>query len=201
MKVLEERNTYLKQIKSENKSVELLDVWDEQLAELGYKISTYRREFIEKIKNKIDFVHKNITGDKEKLVLEYKTSGNDKEEFLNKLKNNRNVDIKNKTTTTGVHRDDISMMINDKNVCTYGSQGQQRSVVISLKIAELEVMEEETHSKPILLLDDFMSELDDERINNFLNNLKNNQVIITCTEKVNINKKSNFLQVANGSLI
>ena len=101
----------------------------------------------------------------------------------------------------GVHRDDFEVKINGKSVAIYGSQGQQRTTVISLKLSELEIIYDEIGEYPILLLDDFMSELDKNRIKNFLENIKNNQVIITCTDKIKLeNTSSNFYRVENGTI-
>ena len=190
MKTLEQRNNYLRQIKFEQKSKELLDVWDEQLAVLGEKIYLYRKEFIEKIKEKINIIHNEITNNREKIVIEYKSNCKDKQEYLNLLKKSRELDIQKGYTVNGIHRDDFSVFINDKQVNIYGSQGQQRTTVISLKMSELEVIYDEIGEYPILLLDDFMSELDDLRIQNFIKKIKNNQVLITCTDKMKLEQQS-----------
>lgn len=109
--------------------------------------------------------------------------------------------FKKDTQFHGIHRDDFELKINDKPVQIYGSQGQQRTAVISLKLSELDIIYDEIGEYPILLLDDFMSELDDKRIKNFLENIKENQVIITCTDKIKLeNTKSNFYQVEKGSI-
>lgn len=102
----------------------------------------------------------------------------------------------------GIHRDDFEIKINDKSVQTYGSQGQQRTAVISLKLSELDIIYDEIGEYPILLLDDFMSELDDKRIRNFLENIKQNQVIITCTDKIKLeNTQSSFYKVEKGAIL
>ena len=190
MKTLEQRNNYLRQIKFEQKTKELLDIWDEQLAVLGEKIYLYRKEFIEKIKEKINIIHNEITNNREKIVIEYKSNCKNKQEYLNILKKSRELDIQKGYTVNGIHRDDFSVFINDKQVNIYGSQGQQRTTVISLKMSELEVIYDEIGEYPILLLDDFMSELDDLRIQNFIKKIKNNQVLITCTDKMKLEQQS-----------
>ncbi len=184
-KVLEQRNNYLKQIKYENKSFDNLDLWDEQLVKYGIKIYEYRKEFIEKINKSIKDIHLKTTENKENIEIKYKTNIN-KENYLQNLRKNQKIDIQKGYTSVGVHRDDFEIFINGKNVSIYGSQGQQRSCIISLKLAEAEVVYEEIGDYPILLLDDFMSELDKKRIKGFLENIKNNQVLITCTEKINL---------------
>lgn len=201
-KVLDQRNNYLKQIKYENKSEELLEIWDEKLAEYGEKIFNYRNEFFEKIKNKIEKIHNNITEDKEKIKLEYLSSCENKNYFLNILKNNKKIDIIKGYTNKGIHRDDFMVYINNTLVNIYGSQGQHRTAMLSLKKAELEVIKDDIGEYPILLLDDFMSELDEKRRNNFLQSIEDMQVIITCTDKIkNNNIKYKINNVSNGKII
>ena len=201
LKTIEQRNNYLRQIKQEGKSESLLDIWDEKLAEYAIKIYEYRQEFIDKLKDKIKIVHSNITENKESLSLEYSSDCKDKNEYLNVLKSRRKLDIIKGFTTKGIHRDDFTVNINNKPVNIYGSQGQNRTVILSLKLAELNVVYDEIGEYPILLLDDFMSELDEKRRKSFLNNIKNTQVIITCTEKFEV-ENLNFLsyKVINGQI-
>ncbi len=184
-KVLEQRNNYLKKIKYENKSQEYLTIWDEQLEKIGIKIYEYRKEFIEKINNKIKKIHLNTTENKENIEIKYKTNI-DKKNYMENLLKNKSVDIQKGYTSIGIHRDDFEIYINKKNVAIFGSQGQQRTSIISLKLAEAEVIYDEIEEYPIVLLDDFMSELDKKRINGFIQNIKNNQVLITTTDKINL---------------
>lgn len=185
-KTLEQRNNYLKQIKEENKPEDLLDIWDEKLIEYGVQIYNYRNEFIEKIKNKINDIHNKITSEKEEIKIEYLSNCVNKETYSNWLKERRKLDIIKGYTTKGIHRDDFNVYINDNLVNIYGSQGQNRTVMLSLKISEMNVIYDEIGEYPILLLDDFMSELDEKRRKNFLENIKNNQIIITCTDKIDL---------------
>ena len=191
-KTLEQRNNYLKQIKIENKDQNLLDIWDEKLIEYGIKIYEYRKEFIEKIKNKINNIHKEITQDKEEIEIKYFSDANTRQNFINELKSRRKLDIIKGFTTKGIHRDDFVVYINGREVEIYGSQGQHRTAILSLKLSELNVIYDEIGEYPILLLDDFMSELDDKRRRNFLNNIKDIQVIITCTEKITLENSKYF---------
>ena len=193
LKTLEQRNNYLKLIKLENKEENLLDIWDEKLAEYGEKIYKYRREFIEKIKEKIYAVHGNFTDNNEEIEIKYFSDFDSEKNFLDLLKSRRKLDIIKGFTTKGVHRDDFMIYINNKEVSTYGSQGQNRSAILSLKLSELQVIYDEIGEYPILLLDDFMSELDDKRKKNFLKNIKDIQVIITCTEKITFENFKYFL--------
>ena len=201
MKTLEQRNTYLRQIKYENKKEDLLEIWDDKLAELGEKIYLYRKDFIEKIIVKINKIHENITNQREVIKILYNSNCLDKKNFLEKLKKNRALDIQKGFTSVGIHRDDFSIYINDKLVNVYGSQGQQRTVIISLKLSELEIIYDEIGEKPILLLDDFMSELDKNRREYILSNIIENQIIITCTDKLNLKNNAKFFKVENGKVL
>ena len=201
LKTIEQRNKYLRQIKEERKDENLLDIWDEKLAEYAIKICEYRQEFIEKITNKIEKIHNNITDEKEKIEIEYITECNNKENYLKLLKERRKLDIIKGFTTKGVHRDDFVIYINKKEINIYGSQGQNRTAMLSLKLSELQVIKDEIGEYPILLLDDFMSELDSTRRKNFLENIKDTQVIITGTEKLDI-ENLEYLEynVSNGKI-
>ena len=122
--------------------------------------------------------------------------------WVNSRKYNRNQDILKGHTSVGIQRDDIYFFINGKKIDIYGSQGQQRTSILSLKLAELEIIKEEIGENPILLLDDFMSELDAERRLMFLKNIKDTQIIITCTEDINIeNVNINKFKVEDGKVI
>ena len=202
LKTIEQRNNYLRQIKEENKPEEMLDIWDEKLVEYGEKIYNYRKEFIEKILNKINEIHSKITDSKEELKIKYISDCSSREEYLSLLKSRRKLDIIKGFTTKGIHRDDFIIYINEKEVNVYGSQGQNRTVILSLKLAELNVVYEEIGEYPILLLDDFMSELDEKRRKNFLNNIKNTQVILTGTEKIDLpDLEHNLYNIKKGEVL
>ena len=200
-KTLEQRNNYLRQIKLENKNPEMLEIWDEKLADYAEKIYLYRNEFIEKIKNKIKNIHSEITENKEEIKIEYISECGNKQAYLDKLKERRKLDIIKGFTTKGIHRDDFMIYINGRQVNIYGSQGQHRTTILSLKLAELQVIYDEIGEYPILLLDDFMSELDNKRKKSFLENIENIQVVITCTEKLNAeNLEFTSFNVVNGEI-
>ena len=201
LKNLEQRNKYLKQIRFENKDEKLLDIWDENLAECSKKIYEYRFEYIEKIKSIINEKHSKITNGKENIEIKFISDCKDKDEYLKELKEERQSDIKKGYTTKGVHRDDFEVFINGKKVNVYGSQGQNRTVILSLKMCEMEIVKDETGELPILLLDDFMSELDNYRIKMFFENIEKTQVIITCTEKIEAQEETTFFKVENGKII
>ena len=192
LKTLEQRNNYLRQIKEEGKDESLLDIWDEKLAEYAVNIYKYREEFIRKIQNKIKKIHSEITENKENIDIDYISMCEEKNKFLNALKERRKLDIIKGFTTRGVHRDDFKIYINEKDVGIYGSQGQNRTAMLTLKLSELKVVYDEIGEEPILLLDDFMSELDSKRRKNFLENISNTQVIITCTEKLTLENLKTF---------
>ena len=201
-KTLEERNHYLKKIKTEKAKEEFLEIWDEQLIQYGKIIADYRKEFIEKIKNKIKNIHNDITGNKEDIKIEYMTDCLNQSTYQELLRERRKLDILKGYTTKGIHRDDFQIFLNDLLVNIYGSQGQHRTAMLSLKISELQVINEEIGENPILLLDDFMSELDEARRNNFMENIKDTQVIITCTDNLSLkNKEVKKFNVINGQII
>ena len=201
-KTLEQRNNYLKQIKYSNKPIEGLEVWDESLSNYAEKIYEYRKEYVNKIKEKINIIHSGITEEKENILLEYISDFDENKSFYEILKENRKKDIEKGYTTKGIHRDDFKIYLNGKLVNIYGSQGQHRTVMLSLKLSELYIIKDEIGEYPILLLDDFMSELDSKRRKSFLNNITDAQVIITGTEKIILEKnKVNVYNVKNGKVI
>ena len=198
-KLIEQRNTYLKQIKFEGKPEENLEIWDEQIVKLGTKIYEYRKEFIEKINKKIHDIHLKTTENKE--IIRIKYVSNIEKNYLECLKKNRKSDIQKGYTGVGIHRDDFEIYINGNLVSIYGSQGQKRTTIISLKLAEAEVIYEEIGERPIILLDDFMSELDKKRIQGLFKNIKENQVIITCTDSFKINNSKYKLYKVNNAQV
>ncbi len=189
LKTVEQRNNYLRQIREQSADSSMLDIWDEKLCEYAIQINNYRKEYIDKIQDKIQEVHSQITSDKELINIEYISDCFEKESYLKLLKERRKLDIIKGFTTKGIHRDDFVIYINEKQVNIYGSQGQHRTVILSLKLSELNIVRDEIGESPILLLDDFMSELDSTRRQNFLEKIENAQVIITCTDKLDIENK------------
>ena len=158
----------------------------------GIKIYEWYRD-----KNKNNEIAKKI---KETVIVE--SNGKNKEEYLSLLKQRRKLDIIKGFTTKGIHRDDFVIYINNKRLDIYGSQGQHRTAILSLKLSELNIIEDEIGEKPILLLDDFMSELDEKRRNHFLEKIEKTQVIITCTDKIDIENKNILIyNVKEGKVI
>ncbi len=189
-KVLKQRNTLLKTVKNSLLLESQLEVWDNQLVYYGARIILKRQQFIQRINALARLIHKKITYGKELLEIVYEsTISND----LNDLKNIENVlieqtkkalsnDIKRGFTTIGPHRDDLKIVINKIDARRFGSQGQQRTAALSLKLSELEIIKEEIGEYPILLLDDVMSELDQSRQHFLLETIKNIQTILTTTD-------------------
>jgi len=201
LKTIEQRNNYLRQIREERKDENLLEIWDEKLAEHANIIYQYREKYINKIKEKIKKIHNEITNHKEDIEIEYLSECKTKEEYLKLLKERRKLDIIKGFTTKGIHRDDFEIFLNDILVNVYGSQGQHRTAILSLKISELQVINDEIGENPILLLDDFMSELDKERRRNFLEDIKETQVVITCTDELELkNENKRLFFVENGNI-
>lgn len=184
-RVLKQRNMYLKE---EDMNMSLLDVWDEQLAFFGSRVTEKRRKFIEKASVISKEIHSSITGETEKLDLKYEPNiyfeKNIEEKFYEVLKLCRYEDVRNRTTGRGPHRDDLKISANGVDLRKFGSQGQQRTAALSLKLSEIKIVEEEKEERPVLLLDDVLSELDNERQIYLMNSLGKNQMFITTTDIV-----------------
>lgn len=185
-KTLLQRNSYLKEEHIDNG---MLDLWDLQLAKYGARIINIREKFVKKISAFSSEIHKSITNEKESLFLEYNPNigyiedlQEQEEYFYDEIKRAFKADLRQRTTTKGPHKDDISFYVNGINMRSFGSQGQQRTCALSLKLAELNLIKEETDEDAILLLDDVMSELDIERQRYLIKTLKENQLFITTTD-------------------
>lgn len=183
-KVLASRNKLLKS--SSNLAVikETVDIWNRSLCDLAEKIFIERKRFIEEMTPYAEKAHEYLSGGGELLKIEYKSDfkENYSQNMFKYLEKNLEKDFKLGYTSVGVHRDDLSLFVNGEEVKIFGSQGQQRTVALSLKLAELECNKNRIGQYPILLLDDVFSELDDERRRRLLNFTKKTQTIITCTE-------------------
>lgn len=179
-KVLNQRNNLLKQLTREPYLIDTLEIWDKQLIEHGSVIIEEREKFIIKLNDIIKEIHKKLTGDKEEIEIVYEKN-TEKERFEESLNKKRNNDLKSLTTQTGPHRDDMAFMVNGIDIRKFGSQGQQRTVALSLKLAEIELVKSIIKDTPVLLLDDVMSELDHDRKNYLLESIKEIQTMITCT--------------------
>lgn len=176
-KVLDQRNAMLK-----SKRIDTIDVWNEQLATFAEKIFTYRSEYVNKLQEQLKLIHPKLTNDLEKIEIVYKSSFKDKEQFINLLESKKDLDLFRGYTSDGTHRDDFEIFINENSLNAYGSQGQHKTAILSLKMSELMIVKEEVGENPILLLDDITSELDTNRINSIFENINDYQVFITCTD-------------------
>lgn len=179
-KIINQRNNLLRQINYKPELVDTLDIWDEQLVKYGIEVIKKRNEFISLMNDIIVSIHKTLTGNKEHLIVSYEASVNE-HDFQDLLKSKRNIDLKNCATSVGPHRDDISFLANNIDIRRYGSQGQQRTAALSLKLAEIELVKKLIQDTPILLLDDVLSELDSNRKNFLLESIRDIQTVITCT--------------------
>lgn len=179
-KIIGQRNKLLKDLKFKPEYEEMLDIWDMQLISYGKEIIQYRIDFIKKLNEIIREIHLKLSGEKEEIFIKYEPNVVP-EDFERQMKKNRIQDMKQKTTLCGPHRDDIIFYVNEIDIRKYGSQGQQRTAALSLKLSEIELVKKIVKDYPILLLDDVLSELDKNRQEHLLSAIKNIQTIITCT--------------------
>ncbi|MCQ4637464.1 DNA replication/repair protein RecF [Anaerovorax odorimutans] len=182
-KALLQRNAYLKEPRIDEG---ILDIWDSELAEYGSRIIVQRDAFVKKLSQMSSQIHKAITNQKEELEIFYEPSielcGDQKNKFYEMLQKCRERDIRNRTTGKGPHKDDLLLKANGVDIRNFGSQGQQRTAALSLKLSEIRLIKEETGENPVLLLDDVLSELDQERQNFLIRSLSDTQIFITTTE-------------------
>ncbi len=179
-KILGQRNKLLKDMVYRPELRETLPIWDLQLVDTGRKIIRRRKRFVEELCEIIHDIHYRISGEKEELFLKYEPNIDDIffEDELNRAKIK---DQKLCQTSVGPHRDDLLFSISDVDIRKFGSQGQQRTSALSLKLSEIEIVKKVIQDTPVLLLDDVLSELDSNRQNYLLNNIYDTQTIITCT--------------------
>ena len=179
-RIVSQRNKLLKDVYDKKYLLEMLDVWDNQLIIYGNRIINRRKLFINQMNEIVESMHERLTGGIEKIHLYYENS-NGNLDLDKAIKNNREKDIKSKSTSVGPHRDDICFKVNGIDIRKFGSQGQQRTAALSLKLSEIELVKKIINDKPILLLDDVLSELDKHRQNYLLDSICDIQTLITCT--------------------
>lgn len=179
-KCLMQRNRLLHDIYQRPDRLRELDVWDDQLVACGEDIIEKREGFIGELGSIVEGIHYQMSGGREKLRLIYEPSAG-KGTLGDRIKAGREADLKNQSTGWGPHRDDMGVMINDMDARAFGSQGQQRTAALSLKLSEIEIVRKNSHDKPILLLDDVLSELDESRQKFLLEGIRDIQTFITCT--------------------
>ena len=189
VRALAQRNALLKEIYQFPPQRDLLEVWDMRLAKLGAAIMAERRSFVDKMGPLATQVYEGISRGREDLVLTYApspgiepgmTTAQWEERFLQELSRTADQDIRRGATTVGPHKDDLDITLSGLSARRYGSQGQQRSAVLAMKLAEAQTLSQLSGETPIVLLDDVMSELDQSRQDYLLNHLHGRQVFVTC---------------------
>ena len=179
-KIVNQRNKLLKDMYFNPSLRDTLNIWDSQLVSFGSKIIERRKLFTEQLNEIIIEIHRKLSGGREDLLIQYEPDVMI-EDYTRKLSVNQERDVKLKQTTTGPHRDDFSFLVGDIDIRKFGSQGQQRTAALSLKLSEIELVKKMTKDNPVLLLDDVLSELDSNRQNYLLSTIGDIQTIITCT--------------------
>ena len=210
-RALAQRNMLLKDISKNNSLYDMLYIWDKNLAVSGAKIIFQRMKYIEALLPYAKDVFDGLSSGKEEINLVMKgafdydglTLDEIQKKLMFALDNNRGNDILNRNTNIGPHRDDMEILINGKSARSFGSQGQQRSCVLALKLAEASLLREMTQDEPLALLDDVMSELDISRQDYILNHIKDWQVFITCCDANTVLrlKQGKTFHISNGGLI
>ena len=206
VRTLNQRNALLKEIAKHPSLLPTLDMWDEQLARVGAEIAQSRRQAIAFLDEEARRAHASLTDGREELRLWYISQTVDApdaaEQLLGRLRAARSEDLRRMTTTVGIHRDDMGVTINGKEARTFASQGQQRSAVLSLKLAQLEMAARETGEAPILMLDDVMSELDPQRRRQLIERIDRVQTFVTCTDLSDLAgaRQGTVYHVENGTL-
>jgi DNA replication and repair protein RecF len=207
IKIIKQKNALLKNIYEGRKHNDLLDVFNIKESKTGYKIIKERMNFIEALNKRTIIHHDEISQGRENMLLRYAvdigTEMESENDYLKELEKIADKEIRNQTSLIGPHRDDIEILINNKSVREYGSQGQQRTAILSLKFSEIDIIKDKTGKTPILLLDDALSELDILRKKALLDKINTKQTFITCTEKrkyMTPNLNISFFNVSNGTV-
>ena len=192
-RVLRQRNVLLRELRQAGPHTppppgaqDMLEVFDDALARLSASVIRARRKYISRLETAAEQIYSGISSRSEALRLEYRQGiGEEPPEpqaILEQLRRGRAADISAAATLTGPHRDDLALFIDQNDARIFGSQGQKRSCVLSLKLAESIIIEESSGQRPVILLDDVMSELDASRRDYLLNSLEGKQVFITCCD-------------------
>ena len=204
-KVVNQRNSLIKEYAFSGREdiISSLDIWDMQLVKYGNDVIKSREKFVKEINDLVKSIHTKLSGDREQLEIIYEPCVKE-QDFESELVRVRDRDLKFKCTNIGPHKDDMCFLINGMDVRKYGSQGQQRTAALSLKLAEIELVKQIIHDTPVLFLDDVLSELDSRRQNFLLDSIGNIQTMITCTgldefinNRFSINK---IFKVVNGTV-
>ncbi|WP_130838449.1 DNA replication/repair protein RecF [Lachnoclostridium sp. Marseille-P6806] len=179
-RIVEQRNRLLKDIALHGELADTLGIWDEQIVNYGVRIIRRREEFMRRVGDIVGVIHEKLSGGREHLKISYEPNVTE-ELFAKNLAFFRSRDIRLRMTTTGPHRDDFSFVSDGIDLRVFGSQGQQRTCALSLKLSEIELVKEIIHDNPVLMLDDVLSELDSDRQNYLLGSIGGIQTFITCT--------------------
>ena len=188
-RALKQRNALLKAIRQDATLTVMLNGWDEQMIALGSKLISYRLAYLKRLNTAAKRIHRILSGEREELSLMYQNNVIDRpayqrdieRDFAEKIAESREADLEKGLSSIGPHVDDIVVMIGGKEARRFGSQGQQRSAAIALKLSQIDIYEALTGELPIVLLDDILSELDESRQRNILKLIDRNQSMITCT--------------------
>ena len=182
-RALRQRNTLLRSLREQPELKATLPVWNQQLASLGYKIMTYREAFCARLSKLASENHSDISGGREQLTVQYRPhqSACDEASLLKAIEEGTAEDIRRMTSLRGVHRDDMELLLDGREIRSFGSQGQQRTAALAIKLSELDLIFAETGEWPILMLDDVMSELDDRRQKYLLERILPVQTLVTTT--------------------
>ena len=203
-KIINQRNKLLKDIYFNPGLKETLSIWDSQLISYGSKIIERRKMFAEQISDILQKYHYKLSGGRENIVIKYEPNV-EIDEYEKKMSISQERDISAKMTNVGPHRDDFSFIVNGIDIRKFGSQGQQRTAALALKLSEIELVKKMVKDNPILLLDDVLSELDSNRQNYLLDCIGDIQTIITCTgldDFIDNNFKINkSFKVTNGEVV
>jgi len=209
--LIQQKNALLKNAAENSSLLDTLDIWDEKIAFAGADVIVDRINYIKMLQKKATDIYSGISGEKEELEIKYLSNvryeSEEKQDiariYFESMKKHRPNDLYLKNTTSGPHRDDIEILINGISARKFGSQGQQRSASLSLKLGEAEIIKDLKGEHPVILLDDVMSELDSTRQNYILNKMTGKQVFITCCEKETISRLSvgKVFKIENGKVV
>ena len=201
--IINQRNALLKDSYRHPELKDTLEIWDDSLTAIGAQILKERFDYLKELRKPAQTYHRGISRDKEELDVEYLSTSkaavqDDLYEISGKLRKeleaSRQEDLRTGNTSVGPHRDDLDIKINGISARRFGSQGQQRSAVLSVKLSEAELLYRKNGERPVILLDDVLSELDHKRQDFLLNKVENYQVFVTCCEE------SNKEQLKNGKI-
>lgn len=201
-RALRQRNILLKSLREQPELRATLPVWNQQLASLGWKIMEYRDTFCARLSHLASQNHTEISGGREQLAVHYQPdcSVDDEMSLLKWIEEGQKEDLRRCTSTRGPHRDEMSLHLDGKEIRSFGSQGQQRTAALAIKLSELDLIREETGEWPILMLDDVMSELDEKRQRYLLERILPVQTLVTTTAQGTDWPTAKHFHIISGSI-